>query len=102
MTRRLFHYDPKIGKVVEIERSQVSNEGQSIGADFTPFFSEALGCRINTRSELRQEMKRQKVVDIMDSRKSKYAVGEKVASVMARNKNPDFLKKGDRFLKSIR
>ena len=68
---------------------------------FTPFYHEGLDKVVTSRRDMQKEMARQKVVPVMESRKSRNAMAEKMAKVMQKNKNPDFLKKADRFLKSV-
>lgn len=68
---------------------------------FTPFYHEGLDKVVTSRNDMQKEMNRQKVVSVMDSRKSRNAMAEKMARVMQKNKNPEFLKKADRFLKSV-
>ncbi len=68
---------------------------------FAPFYHEGLDKVVTSQRDMQKEMSRQKVVPVIDSRKGRNAVAEKIAKVMQKNKNPEFLKKADRFLKSV-
>jgi putative FmdB family regulatory protein len=68
---------------------------------FTPYYHEGLDKTITSHSDLNKEMKRQNVVTVMDSRKARNAAEARMSRVMSKNKNPEFLKKADKFLKAL-